>query len=415
MSAPLTVQADPGELGFDAGRLRHIETLLQRYVDDGKLPGYSWALSRHGRVTHLASGGLRDVEAARPVEADTVFRIYSMTKPITSVAAMMLYEQGAFELTDPISRYLPEFADMQVFVGGSDLRPVTVPATEPIRVWHLLTHTSGLTYGFHHAHPVDAMYRAAGYEWGAPAGIDLAGAVEAFASLPLLFQPGTEWNYSVSTDVLGRLVEVLAGAPLDEVLARTIFAPLGMHDTAFQVPEADHDRVAALYLPTPGGGLARSDLLGNGALERTWLSGGGGLTSTLADYHRFTEVLRGFGRSGDVRLLGDRTLRYMTRNHLPGGADLVQFGRPLFAETPFDGVGFGLGFAVTLDPAATRTTSSRGEFSWGGAASTAFWVDPVEDITAVFMTQLLPSSTYPMRSQLRQLVYSALVDAPSHR
>jgi CubicO group peptidase (beta-lactamase class C family) len=297
-----------------------------------------------------------------------------------------------------------------VFVGGSDLKPVTVPATEPIRVWHLLTHTSGLTYGFHHAHPVDAMYRAAGYEWSAPPGTDLAAATRTFASLPLLFQPGAEWNYSVSTDVLGRLVEVVSGTTLDQFFAERIFAPLGMPDTQFGVPSEDRERAAALYLPTASRGLARNDVLGDSVLAPSWLSGGGGLTSTLADYHRFAQFLLGRGRLGDVRLLGDRTVRYMTANHLPGGVDLAAFGRPLFAEAPFDGVGFGLGFSVLLDPAATHTLGSPGEFAWGGAASTAFWVDPVEELTVVFMTQLLPSSTYPLRSQLRQLVYSALVD-----
>ena len=400
----LAVVTDPGELGFDPVRLGRIDDLLRRYVDDGRLPGWSVVVSRHGQPVHLARGGLRDIEASTAVEWDTIFRIYSMTKPVTSVAAMMLYEQGAFELTDPIARWLPEFADMRVWDGGSDLQPKTVAALEPIRVWHLLTHTAGLTYGFHHSHPVDALYRAAGYEWGAPRAVDLAGATQAFASMPLLFHPGREWNYSVATDVLGRLVEVLSGQPLDVFFREHILAPLGMRDTGFGT--ADVDRTAALYTP----GLLRNNALGNAVLNPSWFSGGGGLTSTLGDYHRFVEMLRGWGRVGDVRLLGDRTVRYMAGNHLPGGVDLVAFGRPLFAETPFDGVGFGLGFSVTLDPAATHTLGSRGEFSWGGAASTAFWVDPVEDITVVFMTQLLPSSTYPVRSQLRQLVYSALVD-----
>ncbi|MEO8887832.1 MAG: serine hydrolase domain-containing protein [Jatrophihabitantaceae bacterium] len=398
----LSVEVDPAQVGFDSDRLGRIDALLQRYVDDGHLPGWSVLVTRHGQPVHISRGGLRDVEAGTPVELDTIFRIFSMTKPVTSVAAMMLYEQGAFELNDPIARWLPEFADMRVWDGGSDLKPKTVPALEPIRIWHLLTHTSGLTYGFHHAHPVDALYRAAGYEWGAPPSVDLAGASGAFASMPLLFHPGREWNYSVSTDVLGRLVEVVSGQPLDAFFTEHIFSPLGMTDTGFG--GADPARTAALYTP----GLMRADLLGDSVLRPTWFSGGGGLTSTLADYHRFTQLLRGRGRLGDVRLLGDRTVRYMASNHLPGGADLVTFGRPLFAETPFDGVGFGLGFSVTLDPAATHTLCSRGEFAWGGAASTAFWVDPVEDITAVFMTQLLPSSTYPVRSQLRQLVYSAL-------
>ncbi len=410
MTPPLAVETDPSDVGFDAARLQRIDTHLQRYVDDGRLPGWSVLVTRHGQITHLGHGGRRDVEAGLPVEPDTIFRIFSMTKPVTSVAAMMLYEQGAFELTDPIARYLPEFADLRVWDGGSDLKPKTVPALEPIRVWHLLTHTSGLTYGFHHAHPVDTMYRADGYEWTMSPDIDLAGACEQWAGLPLLFHPGREWNYSVSTDVLGRLVEVLAGQPLGEVFRELIFDPLGMTDTAFG-PSADSlEREAALYVPSPRGGLVRSDELAASVDSPAWSSGGGGLTSTVADYHRFTQMLRGRGALGAVRLLGDRTVRYMTRNHLPGGADLVAFGRPLFAETPFDGVGFGLGFSVTLDPVAAHTLSSPGEFAWGGAASTAFWVDPLEDITAVFMTQLLPSSTYPIRSQLRQLIYSALVD-----
>jgi CubicO group peptidase (beta-lactamase class C family) len=406
----LTPDVGAPEVGFDAARLARIDTHFQNYVDDGRLPGFALLVSRRGHIVHVATGGRRDVEADRPVELDTVFRIYSMTKPITSVAAMMLYEQGEFELADPLARYLPEFADLSVFDGGSNLKPKTVPAIEPIRIWHLLTHTSGLTYGFHHAHPVDALYRAAGYEWGAPPSVDLAGAVQTFATMPLLFQPGTEWNYSVSTDVLGRLVEVLAGASLDTALREMVLDPLGMSETSFEVPESRRDRLAALYLPRPGGGLVRNDDLGGFVLAPTWLSGGGGLTSTLHDYYRFTQFLLGRGALGDVRLLGDRTMRYMAQNHLPGGADLAAFGRPLFAEAPFDGVGFGLGFSVTLDPVATHTLGSAGEFAWGGAASTAFWVDPAEEITVVFMTQLLPSSTYPIRSQLRQLVYSALVD-----
>ena len=405
----LIAEDDPRELGFDPARLGAVDQHLRGYVDDGRLPGWSLLITRCGRIAHVSSYGKRDVEAGLPVEPNTIFRIYSMTKPITSVAAMMLYEQGAFELTDPISRFLPAFERMQVFVGGSDLKAKTVPAAEPIRVWHLLTHTAGLTYGFHRAHPVDAMYRRAGYEWGAPPAADLTEAVDTFAGMPLLFQPGAEWNYSVATDVLGRLVEVVAGQSLDQFFAERIFGPLGMCDTSFRVPEEKRERLAALYTPISRG-LARNNTMGAAVLEPTWLSGGGGLVSTLSDYHRFTQFLRGRGRLDDVRLLGDRTVRYMARNHLPGNADLAAFGRPLYAETPFDGIGFGLGFSVNLDPVATHTLGSAGEIAWGGAASTAFWVDPVEDVTAVFLTQLLPSSTYPLRSQLRQLVYSALID-----
>ncbi len=221
--------ADPAEVGLDAARLARIDAHFRRYVDDGRLPGWTILVTRHGRVAHLTTYGRRDVDAGEPVEVDTVFRIYSMTKPITSVAAMMLYERGLFELTDPISKYLPEFAGPRVYTGGSDLKQVTVPATEPIRVWHLLTHTAGLTYGFHRTHPVDAVYRARGYEWSAPAGKDLAGAVADWAEIPLLFQPGAEWNYSVASDVLGRLVEVVSGRALDAFFAEEVLGPLG-HD-----------------------------------------------------------------------------------------------------------------------------------------------------------------------------------------
>jgi CubicO group peptidase (beta-lactamase class C family) len=370
-------------------------------------------VSRHGRVAHFSSYGLADKEAGRAVEADTIFRIYSMTKPVTSVAAMMLWEQGLLELNDPISRWLPEFADMRVYIGGPAAKAVTVPATEPIRVWHLLTHTAGLTYGFHHTHPVDAIYRRNGYEWGVPPGTDLAGACAAWAAFPLVFQPGTEWNYSVSTDVLGRVVEVASGQPLDEFFAERIFTPLGMTETSFGVPEPEAERLAALYSPHPEHGrFARNDAMGAAALRQpqTFLSGGGGLVSTAADYHRFTQMLLRGGELDGQRVLGSRTLAYMARNHLPAGADLATIGRPLFAETPMDGMGFGLGFSVVLDPAVTKVLSSPGEFAWGGAASTAFWVDPAERVTALFFTQMIPSSTYPIRSQFRQLVYQALVD-----
>ncbi|HEY7007344.1 MAG TPA: serine hydrolase domain-containing protein, partial [Jatrophihabitantaceae bacterium] len=231
-TSALAVELDPAEAGFAPDRLARFDRHFDRYVDDGRLPGWAAVIARHGRIVHLGVSGRRDVEAGLPVEPDTVFRIYSMTKPITSVAAMMLYEQGAFQLTDPISRFIPSFADARVYTGGSDLKAQTVPATEPVRIWHLLTHTSGLTYGFHHVHPVDAMYRAAGYEWTlGPPGADLAATVDRFAGLPLLFQPGSEWNYSVSTDVLGRLVEIVTGTSLDVAFQEMIFGPLGMSET----------------------------------------------------------------------------------------------------------------------------------------------------------------------------------------
>jgi CubicO group peptidase (beta-lactamase class C family) len=408
----LEVEVEAGQVGFDAARLARIDRHFAGYVEDGRLPGWLVLVSRRGRIVHLATCGRRDLEADLPVELDTRFRIYSMTKPVTAVAAMQLYEEGAFSLKDPVAAFIPSFADLSVYRDGPATGPRTTPATRPMLVWHLLTHTAGLTYGFHHAHPVDAMYRAAGFEWVPRPGADLAECCELWAGLPLLFEPGSEWNYSVASDVLGRVVEVVSGQPLDRYFGECIFEPLGMGDTGFWVEGAAAGELAALYAAGPDGGRAvRFDQLGGRALSRpACLDGGGGLVSTAADYHRFSQALLGGGELDGARLLGSRTLAYMTRNHLPGGADLESFGRRLFAETTFDGVGYGLGFAVLLDPVANKVLSSLGEFAWGGAASTFFWVDPAEQLTAIFMTQLVPSSAYPLRSELRQLVYQALVD-----
>jgi len=412
----LTVEVDAAEVGLDSERLKRIDAHFAGYVADGRLPGWLLTVRRRGRLAHVARCGSRDLEAGLPVTDDTVWRIYSMTKPVTSVAAMMLYEEGRLALTDPVSAFIPAFADVRVYAGGSDLRQVTVPAVEPVRIWHLLTHTAGLTYGFQRVHPVDAMYRAAGFEWGTPRGTDLAQACDLWAAFPLLFQPGAEWNYSVATDVLGRVVEVASGQRLDEFFADRIFGPLGMTGTAFWAGPAARPRLAALYNSGPDGKAARLDAMGRWALkEPRMLSGGGGLVSTAADYDRFTQMLlhrpgSPAGELDGVRLLSPRTVGYMGRNHLPGGVDLETFGRPLFAEAPFRGVGFGLGFAVLIDPVPGKVVGSAGELSWGGAASTSFWVDREADLTVSFFTQLLPSSTYPIRPQLRQLVYQALTD-----
>lgn len=418
MTTDLAITADPAEVGMDAARLQRLDRRLARWVDSGQLPGFLVTVARHGQLVHVGRQGLRDVENALPVEEDTRWRIYSMTKPVTSVAAMMLYEEGAFELADPIATWLPEFAEPRVYVAGSDQKPVTVPAIEPIRVRHLLTHMSGLTYGFHRAHPVDAMYRAMGHEWSTPPGADSAEVCRQWAAVPLVFQPGTEWNYGVSTDVLGRLVEVVSGQPLDEFFERRIFAPLGMRDTSFGLRESDDpDSLARLYLATPGrpggpsSGMTFIDSFDAGARSRpALLSGGGGLVSTAGDYLRFVELLRRGGSYDGGRLLGSRTITHMLRNHLPGNADLESFGRPLYAETPLRGVGFGLGFSMVIDPVRYGVVASIGDYSWGGAASTAFYVDPVEDVTVTFYTQLLPSRTLPIRNHLRQLVNQALVD-----
>ena len=411
----LKVEVDPAEVGFAADRLHRLDDNFARYVDDGLLAGWLLTVSRHGKLAYVASYGHRDREAGLEVTPDTLWRIYSMSKPVTSVAAMMLYEEGRFELTDPVSKFIPSFKDMRVFVGGSDQRPVTIPATEPMRIWHLLTHTSGLTYGFHRQHPVDAMHRAAGFDLDSKPTMNLAESCDLWASLPLLFQPGAEWNYSVATDVLGRVVEVASGQSLDEFFAQRILNPLGMADTAFYAQPDDVPRLAALYGRDLKGKAARMERAGAAAAKPpVMLSGGGGLVSTAADYNRFLRMLLGTadspaGELDGVRLLGPRTVAYMGRNHLPGNQDLARFGRPLNAESPQVGTGFGLGFAVTLDAAAGKVLCSEGELSWGGAASTAFWIDPAEEVTATFFTQLIPSSAHPIRSQLRQLVYQAIV------
>jgi CubicO group peptidase (beta-lactamase class C family) len=407
----LKVDADPGEVGLDAGRLRRLDDVLRTYVDDGRLPGWTVVVTRRGRVVHLTHHGLADLDSARPVADDTLWRIYSMTKPITSVAAMMLYEQGALELTEPVSRFIPEFADPRVYVAGSANAPGTRPAAGPMRVWHLLTHTAGLTYGWHHTHAVDEIYRAKGYEFGAPEGSDLAAACVAWAQMPLLFDPGTEWNYSVSTDVLGRVVEVASGQPLDRYFAEHILGPLGMTDTAFSVSGDDLERLATLYVVGGDGKLTRSVRMGDAVTKPVaFFSGGGGLVSTAADYHRFTQMLLRGGEFDGVRLLSPRTVAYMTRNHLPGGVDLQAFGRPISAESAFEGLGFGLGFSVLLDPVAAKVLSSSGEYAWSGLARTEFSIDPAEEITTMFFTQLLPGPVYPLRARLRALVRAAVVD-----
>jgi CubicO group peptidase (beta-lactamase class C family) len=403
---------DPGEVGMDADRLQRLASHFRHYVDDGRLPGWTIVLARDGRIAFLESYGQRDIEAATPVEPDTIFRIYSMTKPITAVAALMLWEEGHFELTDPVSRVLGAFEDLRVYSKGSSTNYVTTGVTEPMRMWHLFSHTAGLTYGFLNAHPVDALYRQAGFEWGSPPDANLAECCDIWASLPLLFQPGSEWNYSVSLDVLGRVVEVLSGMPLDQFFRTRILEPLGMTDTAFFVPEHDHHRLAALYVPNPATGRTmRMDAMGSQAMSPpAALMGGGGLVSTAHDYHRFAQMLARGGELGGTRLLSPRTVAMMASNHLPEGQDLLTFGRPLFAETTFEGVGFGLGVSVTIDPVAAKVPGSVGDFGWGGAASTWFMVDPAEDLTALFLTQLLPSSTYRIRSQIKQLIHQALID-----
>ena len=404
--------ADPSEVGFDPTRLARIETHFSKYVESGKLPGVHIAVTRGGKLAYETKIGHADVEAQKPIADDTIYRIYSMTKPICAVAAMMLWEEGLFELHDQVKWFIPSFANQKVFRSGTLTAPRFEPVSEPMEMWHLFSHTAGMTYGFVYANPVDQMYRNAGFEWGTPQGKNLEEVIDILAELPLMFQPGAEWAYSMSIDVLGRVVEVLSGMTLGEFMKKRIFEPLGMNDTGFYCPEDQAHRLAALYVPNPADKKAiRADAMGAGALNKPVAElGGGGLVSTMADYVKFAEMLRGGGELNGVRILGPRTVELMGSNMLPNNADLTAYGRPLFSETTFDGVGFGLGMSVTLDAAAAKVPGTPGDYGWGGAASTNLTVDPLEDMTYTIMTQLLPSSTWPIRSQLKQLVHQALVD-----
>ena len=393
--------------GLSDERLANVHAHAKGYVDRGALPGFACLVSRGTPDVWFSAYGHMDVERELPIWRDTIFRIYSMTKPITSVALMMLYEEGRFQLDDPVSKYIPSWADLEVFGEGDEERFTTVAPERPMTVKDLLSHTSGLTYGFMNSHPVDALYRRRNVGEG-----DLQAMIDALSGIPLQFSPGTRWNYGYSTDVCGYLVQVLSDQDLDAFVAERITEPLGMGDSGFQVPESSLPRFAACYEFTGQDAYRLQDDPRESRYLQSpeRLSGGGGMVSTIDDYHRFARMLLGKGELEGTRLLGRKTVEHMTCNHMPGNRDLAAMGQPVFSETPYDGIGFGLGFSVTLDPAAAGVLDSPGEFAWGGAASTYFWVDPVEELIVVFMTQLLPSSSYPIRRELKTLVYSALVD-----
>lgn len=399
-------------LTLDPDRLDRIKTWMQAYVDERKFPGCSTLIRQGGNEVFYHQTGLRDVEGGLPFERDTVARIYSMTKPVTSLALMMLVEEGRVHLDAPLSSVLPEFADMHALIPGATRLDQVDPCASPT-LHQLLTHTAGFTYPFNPGvlpkamEERDLLFKA---DQGA-----LANVTTELASLPLAFKPGARWEYSVSIDVVGRVVEVLSGQPLDAFLRSRILDPLGMSETAFSVPDGARDRFAALYTPLAGdamdlnaaqkGGetlrcVDRTD--GSPFLNATTFSGGGGLVGTIDDYMAFAEALR----TGGQGLVSPATLSFMMRNHLKG--DIASMGPSSFAEQPMDGMGFGLGGAVVLDPGRARCAGSVGDFSWGGMASTFFWVDPVHDLSVVFFTQLSPSSSYPARPQLKALVHGAL-------
>jgi CubicO group peptidase (beta-lactamase class C family) len=390
------------ELGFLPDRLDRIGAHIQStYLDSGKLPFAALLVGRGDEIAYDWRSGVAE---------DAIYRIASMTKPITSVAFMQLVEQGKVALTDPVAKYIPEFAKLGVFVaGGGNVPFVSRPPATPMRVVDLLRHTSGLTYSFQERSNIDAAYRKTDVEsWTKSTSQSF---IETLAQIPLEFDPGTQWNYSVSTDVLGILIERISEQSLADYFAEHIFAPLGMEDTGFQVAADKAARIPQCFAFDPASKMKLFDEAGSASLwTKGWSfnSGGGGLASTVADYHRFCRMLLNGGALEGVRIISPKTLELMTANHLPGGQDLTQMSKSLFSEAEMAGIGFGLGFATTIDSAATLTPCSTGDFYWGGMYSTAFFVDPVEDIIMIFMTQLMPSNTYPVRREIKTMIYSAL-------
>jgi CubicO group peptidase (beta-lactamase class C family) len=406
-----------GKHGFDAARLNRIDGFLKaRYLDSGKLPHAQILISREGEIAHFSSQGAAREGSSKAIDEGSIFRIASMTKPITSVAFMMLVEEGKVSVDTPVADILPEFRDVGVYNGGGAGVPfLTKAPAEPMRMLDLLRHTSGLTYGFQNRSNVDAAYRTTRSNAGPVENWhgehDLDGFIADLAKTPLEFSPGQAWNYSVSTDVLGAVVQRVSGLPLDRFLAEKIFTPLKMHDTAFVVPEDKADRLTDCHA-WAGPDIGR--VMYDRGAESVWLrqpklvSGGGGLASTALDYHRFCQMLANGGELDGARILGRKTIELMTLNHLPGKSDLASLSKSLFSETTNAGVGFGLGFAVTQDVGKTMIPGSAGEYYWGGMFTTAFFIDPVEKIHMVFMTQLSPSMLYPIRRELKTLIYSAL-------
>jgi CubicO group peptidase (beta-lactamase class C family) len=399
-------------MGFDSNKFDRIGGWMDSYVARNRFAGCSVLVAQAGREVYFNATGKRDVETGKPFERDTIARIYSMTKPITSVAIMMLAERGLFHLDAPLSDFIPAFADMRCLVPGATSIDQTEACQTPT-LHHLLTHTSGLSYPFNpgvlpqEMDDQDILFRA---DQGS-----LAEMADRLAELPLAFQPGSRWEYSVSIDVLGRVVEVVSGKTLEQFLVDEILEPLGMDETRFSVPDGTQDRFAALYTPLAGSAYAMNEAKPSEPtlrcvdrpekspfLNAQMHSGGGGLVGTIDDYLKFTEMLR----TGGAGLISPKTLAFMMRNHLPG--DIASMGPASFAEQPMEGMGFGLGGAVVLDPGRVRVPSSVGDFSWGGMASTFFWVDPVLDLSVVFFTQLAPSSSYPARPELKALIHGAM-------
>ena len=407
----MTPVETPEEVGLNSERLARIPDYFQDYLDRKKVSGMSFLIARGGRIAYQHSMGVQDFDTNSPVTTDTIFRIYSMSKPITSVALMMLYEEGKFRLDHEVSRYIPEFAQLRVYDQGGIDDFTTKPLERPMIVRDLLTHTSGLTYGFMFQNTVDRLYRKNPINEARSSKMTLEEYCIELAKLPLVFSPGTSWNYSVSTDVCGRLVEVMSGMSLDEFFKKRIFEPLNMTDTSFDIPVDKVDRFASCYERDPKTKETRLQDSGSASAyfgKKSFFSGGGGLISTIGDYYKFCQMLLNGGELNGKRLLSPTTIDFMTTNHLPENKTMSGMGDSLFSENRMDGSGFGLGFSVILNPVDVMAVGSVGSYSWGGAASTYFWIDPSEDLLAIFMTQLMPSDAYPMRAQLQQLTYAAI-------
>lgn len=396
--------------GLSLDRLRNIESHIDRhYIQPGKLPGTLTLVAQRGEIAYVKAQGLMDVERNKAMCRDTIFRIYSMTKPITSIAMMQLYEQGRFLLDDPVHKYIPGWKNLKVYKSGVYPDFITTPATSVMTIRDLFTHMSGLTYGFMQRTNVDAAYRE--LKLDGSKSLTLETLVSQLAELPLEFSPGTAWNYSVATDVLGYLVQLLADQPFDEYLHERIFEPLGMVDTGFQVTDDQLERFAACYQYQSGNQFKLQDDPATSVFRRkgSFLSGGGGLVSTIDDYFHFAQALCQGGEFQGQRIIGRKTLEFMRSNHLPGNQDLPSLSVGSFSETPYAGSGFGLGFSVKTDVAKSQINGSVGEYGWGGLASTNFFIDPVEELVMIFMTQLIPSSSYPIRQELRAIVNGALI------
>jgi CubicO group peptidase (beta-lactamase class C family) len=407
----------PESVGFSTQRLKRIDAFLQqRYLDTGKLPGAQVVIARGEQTVYQTVLGKMDVERDRAVAEDTIYRIYSMTKPVTSIAFMMLVEEGLVALDDPVHRYIPEWRDLAVYVGGAHGMFKTERTQQPMRMIDLLRHTSGLTYGFQMRTNVDAAYRKLGVGEVVNQ-LTLDEMIKTLATLPLEFSPGTAWMYGVSTDVLGYLIGKISGQAFDVFIRERILKPLKMIDTDFHVPEDKASRFAACYAATPDLRMRlQDDPVRSPFLKAPVLySGGGGLVSTAADYLRFARMLLNGGELDGERLVGPKTLQLMTQNHLPGKKELPEISRSLFSEATYNGVGFGLGFAVTVDQPRTLILGTNGEFSWGGMATTLFWVDPAEQLIGIFLTQLMPSSTYNVRRDLRTITYGAMTESFAQR